>query len=169
MDQESIGGYLKSIRKQRGLTLTKLAEVSGVSHPYISQIENNKFTPSPEILRKLADPLGVRFMDLMERAGHAEKIVREALDVSNRLKSHEYTLNFATYLNEQGIDKPELVALSLALNEPLVTGEGSFMDAHLNIEPSTVNMDQYFESLSSIWAMMEFQGNKLKFPNYQPK
>lgn len=68
----SIGDYLRSRRKEKGMTLIELATASGVSHPYISQVENGKFSPSPEILRKLAGPLGEDCDDLMVRAGHTD-------------------------------------------------------------------------------------------------
>lgn len=69
---EEIGKYLRSLRKARGLTLTELSAMSGVSHPYISQIENGKFIPSPEILDKLSKPLGVTHAELMVKAGHVK-------------------------------------------------------------------------------------------------
>lgn len=72
MDLVQFGEYLRSLRQEKGLTLTKLAEESGVSHPYLSQIENGKKNnyPSSEVLIKLAGPLGVDYEELMEKAGH---------------------------------------------------------------------------------------------------
>lgn len=70
MKEIELGKYLRSLRKKEGLTLVELSKMSGVSNPYISQIENGKFTPSPEILKKLANPLGVTAFDLMVAAGH---------------------------------------------------------------------------------------------------
>jgi DNA-binding XRE family transcriptional regulator len=70
LDDETIGDYLKARRKEKGLTITQLSEISGVSHPYISQIENDKFKPSPDILKKLVGPLGVPYMDLLHKAGY---------------------------------------------------------------------------------------------------
>lgn len=49
-----IGKEIKRLRKEKGLTSRELAEMSGVSQPYISQLEtgrNNK--PSIEILEKI--------------------------------------------------------------------------------------------------------------------
>lgn len=70
MNTKNIGAYLKSRRKEKGFTLTELAAKSGVSHPYISQIENGKFIPSPEILSRLAPHLEMSRADLMVKAGH---------------------------------------------------------------------------------------------------
>lgn len=68
-NMEDFGEYLRELRKEKGLTLTQLSEISGVSHPYISQIENDKFKPSPDILKKLAGPLGVPYTELLHKAG----------------------------------------------------------------------------------------------------
>ena len=47
----------------------QLSEMSGVSNPYLSQIENNKFIPSLEILRKLAMALDSDLYALAVEAG----------------------------------------------------------------------------------------------------
>jgi HTH-type transcriptional regulator, competence development regulator len=72
VDVAEFGLYIKSLREQKGLTLSKLAKLSGVSHPYLSQIENGrtKSVPSPDILKKLAGPLGKPQAELMVKAGH---------------------------------------------------------------------------------------------------
>lgn len=67
---ETIGEYLRTLRKGKKLTLLRLQEESGVSNSYLSQIENNQFTPSPDILKKISDPLGVPYSQLMAKAGY---------------------------------------------------------------------------------------------------
>lgn len=54
-----IGSTLKRKRKELGLTLQKLADLSGLSAPFISQIENNKTIPSMVSLAGLATALDV--------------------------------------------------------------------------------------------------------------
>lgn len=71
MKPSEFGEYLKKLRKDRGLTLTELAHQSGVSQPYLSQIEiGNRGIPSPDKLRSLAEPLGVDYFYLMAKAGY---------------------------------------------------------------------------------------------------
>lgn len=53
-ETKSFGASLRQLRKSKMLSLVQLSEQSGVSNPYLSQIENDKFVPSLEILRKLA-------------------------------------------------------------------------------------------------------------------
>ncbi len=45
-----------------------LAEASGISYPYLSEIENDKKSPSPKTLNALSEALGVKPHELMETA-----------------------------------------------------------------------------------------------------
>lgn len=91
--QQSFGEYLKSLRKQRGLTLIQLQEKSKVSNSYLSQVENNQFTPSNEVLAKLSKPLGVPLIKLMYKAGHIpDEIYQEHWDIEGQLMEDELTI-----------------------------------------------------------------------------
>lgn len=71
MEAKEFGSYLRSLRKNKGLTIRQLELYSGVSNAYLSQIENGKRDiPSPEILQKISKPLGVEYEELMQRAGY---------------------------------------------------------------------------------------------------
>lgn len=70
MNKKEFGSYLRTLRKEKGLTLVELANLTGVSNPYISQIENGKFLPSPDILEKLAKGLEVSSVNLLLKSGH---------------------------------------------------------------------------------------------------
>lgn len=86
MDVIEFGKFLKTKRKELGLTIIELANLSGVSHPYISQIENGKKgMPSTDVLSKLAEPLGLKFSELMGLAGHLNSSqVEELLNWEDR-------------------------------------------------------------------------------------
>lgn len=65
---------LRDMRKLKGFTIRELADRSGVSAAYISQLENgNRGVPSPEVLMKLSEGLNVSYSSLMELAGYLEK------------------------------------------------------------------------------------------------
>ncbi len=65
--------HLKDFRKLKGFTIRELADRSGVSAAYISQLENgNRGVPSPEILLKLSEGLNVSYNELMKLAGYLE-------------------------------------------------------------------------------------------------
>lgn len=54
-----IGVTLKNIRKERKLTLKDLAQQTGVSISFLSQVERGKSSVTLESLKKIADALGV--------------------------------------------------------------------------------------------------------------
>ena len=57
---------IKSLRKKLGWSQEFLAERTGVSAPYITQIEVGKRTPSLDIVEKLALALGVEYKTLFD-------------------------------------------------------------------------------------------------------
>ncbi|WP_240344094.1 helix-turn-helix transcriptional regulator [Paenibacillus sp. SYP-B3998] len=61
------------MRKLKGFTIRELADRSGVSAAYISQLENgNRGVPSPDVLMKLSEGLNTSYSELMEIAGYLE-------------------------------------------------------------------------------------------------
>lgn len=56
----NLGGTIKELRKQRGMTSKELAERTGFSPAMLSQVENNIVSPSISTLWNLAEALGVK-------------------------------------------------------------------------------------------------------------
>jgi transcriptional regulator with XRE-family HTH domain len=54
-----IGGEIRGLRKARGLTLTDLADASGLSVGYLSLLERDRATPSIKALHAVSRALGV--------------------------------------------------------------------------------------------------------------
>lgn len=76
--------YLRRLRIENELTLSQLAMDSGVSQGYLSQIESRKRgVPSPDVLKKLCDPLNVSHVEIMQAAGYIENVGE------NELYKHE--------------------------------------------------------------------------------
>ena len=65
----SLGDYLKEQRRNAELSLRQLADLTGVSNPYLSQIERGLRKPSAEVLQQLAKALRVSAEVLYVRAG----------------------------------------------------------------------------------------------------
>jgi transcriptional regulator with XRE-family HTH domain len=55
---------VKRFRKERGLTVRRLAERAGCTHSYISQLEKGTTVPSLSMVGKLAAALGINVVDL---------------------------------------------------------------------------------------------------------
>ena len=66
---ESLGDYLKEQRVAAHLSLRQLAELAGVSNPYLSQIERGLRRPSAEVLQQIAKALRISAEQLYLRAG----------------------------------------------------------------------------------------------------
>jgi transcriptional regulator with XRE-family HTH domain len=66
---ESLGDYLKEQRVSAQLSLRQLAELAGVSNPYLSQIERGLRRPSAEVLQQIAKALRISAEQLYLRAG----------------------------------------------------------------------------------------------------
>jgi transcriptional regulator with XRE-family HTH domain len=65
----NLGDYLRDQRRQAELTLRQLAEQTGVSNPYLSQIERGLRRPSAEVLQQIAKALRISAETLYVRAG----------------------------------------------------------------------------------------------------
>ena len=66
---ETLGDYLKEQRLAASLSLRQLAEQTGVSNPYLSQIERGLRRPSAEVLQQLAKALRISAEQLYVHAG----------------------------------------------------------------------------------------------------
>ncbi|MEO6511918.1 MAG: XRE family transcriptional regulator [Nocardioides sp.] len=62
---DRVGPRLRSVRRERGVTLTDLAERTGISKSTLSRLENGKRRPSLELLLPLADAYRVPLDDLV--------------------------------------------------------------------------------------------------------
>jgi transcriptional regulator with XRE-family HTH domain len=60
-----VGGNLRRLRGQRGLSLEKLSKLSGVSRAMLGQIELGQSAPTINVLWKIASALGVPFSGLI--------------------------------------------------------------------------------------------------------
>ena len=64
-----LGAYIREQRENAQYSLRQLAQVAGVSNPYLSQIERGLRKPSAEILQQLAKALEISAETLYVRAG----------------------------------------------------------------------------------------------------
>ena len=62
----ALGARLRELRKKKGLKLVALANKSGVSLAYVSEVERGRKLPSLEILDRLAGALGLSILDVLD-------------------------------------------------------------------------------------------------------
>ncbi|WP_395111564.1 helix-turn-helix domain-containing protein [Actinomadura sp. SCN-SB] len=68
----SLGEYIREQRTRAKISLRQLADVSGISNPYLSQIERGLRKPSAEILQQIAKGLRISAEALYVQAGILE-------------------------------------------------------------------------------------------------
>jgi XRE family transcriptional regulator, regulator of sulfur utilization len=54
-----LGATIKKIRQQKGIRQNSLAELSGITPTYLSQIESNQKEPNLSTLRAISEQLGM--------------------------------------------------------------------------------------------------------------
>ena len=90
-----LGEFIRSQRQLASMSVRRLAELAGVSNPYLSQIENGLRRPSAEIMQQLANALKISVESLYVRAGWLDSgersatAVREAISHDNRLTAEQ--------------------------------------------------------------------------------
>ncbi len=91
----SLGDYLREQRQSARLSLRQLAELAGVSNPYLSQIERGLKRPSAEILQQLAKGLEVSAESLYVQAGilDASSVDQSARSDVRRAIAEDQALN----------------------------------------------------------------------------
>lgn len=70
-----IGSQIRKLRNGRGLTLQDLADLTGLSKPNLSQIENNLVTPPIATLLKISTALGVSIGHFFQQTAQESSIV----------------------------------------------------------------------------------------------
>lgn len=85
-----LGGYLREQRQAAELSIRQLADRTGISNPYLSQIERGLKRPSADILQSLAKGLQISAEQLYVRAGileaHDEEVAAR-IDVRTAIKA----------------------------------------------------------------------------------
>jgi transcriptional regulator with XRE-family HTH domain len=90
-----LGAFIKAQRDAAQMSVRRLAELAGVSNPYLSQIERGLRKPSADILQQLAKALRISAETLYMRAGildpdaNTDNAVIEAIAVDPRLTADQ--------------------------------------------------------------------------------
>jgi transcriptional regulator with XRE-family HTH domain len=117
LDGMTLGARLRAARARHRLTLRTVAERSGLSRGFISQVELGQVSPSFASLSRIADALGERLVELFQPpTSRTEGVVR----ASERVRM---TLPEGGYLDE--ILTPSLEGRLLVLRSTILPGSDS--------------------------------------------
>lgn len=105
-----LGEFIRRQREMQELTLRQLAQMTGISNPYLSQIERGLREPSEKVLEALADNLKLSADVLYEHAGRVRageeqggdadeqgEAVVEAIKADKRLTARQRTALLEVY------------------------------------------------------------------------
>jgi transcriptional regulator with XRE-family HTH domain len=66
-DAPKVGARVRSLRRERGLTIEQLAAATGLTKGFISQLERDRTAPSLSSIARICDALGVALSRIFER------------------------------------------------------------------------------------------------------
>lgn len=55
-----IVGRLLALRKEKGMTQQQIADFTGIKRPNIARVEGQRYTPTLDVLVRIADSMGMR-------------------------------------------------------------------------------------------------------------
>lgn len=88
MDLKKIGGFLKEVRKEKGMTQEQLAETLGVSGRTISRWETGANMPDLSILIVLADYYGIEIKDILDGERKSEVMDHELKETLSKVAGY---------------------------------------------------------------------------------
>ena len=94
MDQKKIGGFLKELRKEKGLTQEELAEQFRVSSRTISRWENGNYLPPADILLTMSRLFNVSVNEILSGKRLLAEEYKEAAEtnLAQTLKASSFSL-----------------------------------------------------------------------------
>lgn len=104
VEPSPLGNRLRAARERAGLTLREVEERTGISNPYLSQIEGGKIKePALRVLHRLGELYGESYAQLMALAGYPipdQQAAARGSDASGRLGSvtHDEETELLEYL-----------------------------------------------------------------------
>jgi transcriptional regulator with XRE-family HTH domain len=76
--EQSIGHRIRAARELRGISLRRLAQLTGVSSGFLSQLENEHSNASVATLKKIAEALGSTTAELIDGTRPEGRVLRKA-------------------------------------------------------------------------------------------
>lgn len=104
MNQEKIGKFIKTLRKEKKLTQNELATKLGVTDKSISNWENGKNMPDLSLFKPLCEILGITINDLIS----GEKLNKD----NYQEKFEENILNTIDYTNKKVTNKNNIIGIT---------------------------------------------------------
>ncbi len=93
-DTPRVGARVRSLRRERGLTIEQLAAATGLTKGFISQLERDRTAPSLSSIARICDALGVRLSHIFEVQAEPALVRRdERAPVAGRFATQSHLLS----------------------------------------------------------------------------
>lgn len=122
-----LSANIKALRKQRGMTLQALGEVTDLSPGFLSQIESGQSSPSLASLRRIAQALGVSLFFLVASDRGNVNVIRG--DQRKRLEIPQHTVAFEVLSPEEKGSNLQVVMTTLSPGQSTCEGPMPHGDA----------------------------------------
>jgi transcriptional regulator with XRE-family HTH domain len=122
-----LSSNIKALRKQRGMTLQALGEVTDLSPGFLSQIESGQSSPSLASLRRIAQALGVSLFFLVASDRGNVSVIRG--NQRKRLEMPQHTVAFEVLSPEEKGSNLQVVMTTLSPGQSTCEGPMPHGDA----------------------------------------
>lgn len=161
-DGHSVGANIRTLRRLCQKTLQQLADETGLSIGYLSQIERDKTSPSVKALHTVSRALGVNitwFFEASNCSQEEEYITR----TEQRKKLHFNSGNTDFLLSRQ--DSLNLELLWCVFEPGSTSGDGPY--EHTGEEAGVVITGEFALCINGQWYLLE-AGDSFSFPSHFP-
>lgn len=116
-DIHKIGYSVRSHRRDKGMTLQQLAQATGLSIGYLSNLERNTNSPTLINVQKICEALDISFYNLLEKNKEENIIIRR--EDREKLISEEHNMLLENI--DFGLENESFIYMTI---EPHSTGDG---------------------------------------------
>jgi len=125
MPDQSLGSKIKEVRKNKKLTLKSVAEKTGFSISFLSQLERGKSSATLESLKKISIALNVNPSYFFDDPNETTELVNRNTSISERMNEHDIYYKNLSNAIENPAFVPLLIVLKPGQNEgSLITHSG---------------------------------------------
>lgn len=111
-----IGDKIRKSRKAKAITLNQLAQLSGLTASYISQIERNLAEPSISSLRKISVALKLPLYTFLEETSELTRVIRADQRKQLKLRESNIVYEFLSPTGTSVHETPSLEVVFFSLN-----------------------------------------------------
>ncbi|MEG0772873.1 helix-turn-helix transcriptional regulator [Clostridium sp.] len=112
----SLGQTIKNIRNSKGFSIMKVKELTGLSKSTISDLENDKSSPTADTLQKLATALEVPVEEFFKEGNDTEDISKEDNAVTPNTNAEPSPLHLTIKEQEQIGEEGQKILREFALS-----------------------------------------------------